>query len=122
GFVEKFHGHRNMRWHSQKWEGTSGWKHSPGGARAGHALLMRPKRPLPVLPFAKMPLRRNPNDAAAIIAAKVTRGHCTSAFARVRRSARTLILVRVDGCVNGVPNANACGSIQLNSHARRDLS
>jgi hypothetical protein len=31
-----------------------------------------------MLPFAKVPLRRNPNDAAAIIAAKVTRGHRTS--------------------------------------------
>jgi hypothetical protein len=30
---------------------------------------MRPKRPLPTLPFANLPLRRNPNDAAAIIAA-----------------------------------------------------
>jgi hypothetical protein len=39
---------------------------------------MRPYRPLPTLPFAEMPLRRNPNDAAAIIAAKVSRGHCTS--------------------------------------------
>jgi hypothetical protein len=30
---------------------------------------MRPNRPLPMLPFANVPLRRNPNDAAAIIAA-----------------------------------------------------
>ena len=52
--------------------------HSPGGARAGHASLMRPKRPLPTLPFVDMPLRRDPNIAAAIIAACVTRGHCTS--------------------------------------------
>src|SRR6266480_6523676 len=28
-------------------------KYPSGGARAGHALLMRPKRPLPTLPFAK---------------------------------------------------------------------
>jgi hypothetical protein len=39
---------------------------------------MWPNRPLPTLPFANPPLRRNPNDAAAIIAAKVTRGHSTS--------------------------------------------
>ena len=39
---------------------------------------MRPKRPLPTLPFVDMPLRRDPNIAAAIIAACVTRGHCTS--------------------------------------------
>jgi hypothetical protein len=44
-------------------------KHSPGGAKRGHASLMRPNRPLPTLPFADMPLRRNPNAAAAIIAA-----------------------------------------------------
>jgi hypothetical protein len=30
---------------------------------------MRPNRPLPTLPFAKLPLRRDPNAAAAIIAA-----------------------------------------------------
>jgi hypothetical protein len=30
---------------------------------------MQPKRPLPTSPFAYLPLRRNPNDAAAIIAA-----------------------------------------------------
>ena len=29
------------------------WKPSPGGARAGHASLMQPNRPLPTLPFAK---------------------------------------------------------------------
>ena len=28
-------------------------KYPSGGARAGHASLMRPKRPLPTLPFAK---------------------------------------------------------------------
>jgi hypothetical protein len=28
-------------------------EHSPGGARAGHASLMRPNRPLPTLPFVK---------------------------------------------------------------------
>ncbi len=39
---------------------------------------MWPDRPLPTLPFVNPPLRRNPNDAAAIIAAKVTRGHSTS--------------------------------------------
>jgi hypothetical protein len=44
-------------------------EHSPGGARVGHASLMRPERPLPTLPFAVMPLRRSPNDAAAIVAA-----------------------------------------------------
>jgi hypothetical protein len=44
-------------------------KHPPGGARVGHASLMRPERPLPTLPFAVMPLRRSPNDAAAIVAA-----------------------------------------------------
>jgi hypothetical protein len=53
-------------------------EHSPGGAKAGHASLMRPNRPLPTLPFADLPLRRNPNNAAAVIAAFVTRGHCTS--------------------------------------------
>jgi len=35
----------------------------------GHASLMRPDRPLPTWPFANVPLRRNPNVAAAIIAA-----------------------------------------------------
>jgi ABC-type microcin C transport system permease subunit YejE len=39
---------------------------------------MRPNRPLPTLPFAKLPLRRDPNAAAAIIAARITRGHRTS--------------------------------------------
>jgi hypothetical protein len=53
-------------------------KHSPGGAKQGLALLMRPKRPLPTLPSANLPLRRNPNDAAAIIAARTSRGHFTS--------------------------------------------
>ena len=53
-------------------------EHSPGGAKAGHASLMRPNRPLPTLPFADLPLRRNPNNAAAVIATFVTRGHCTS--------------------------------------------
>ncbi|MFZ1089620.1 MAG: hypothetical protein WAN75_10210 [Xanthobacteraceae bacterium] len=42
---------------------------SSGGAKAGHASLMRPNRPLPTLPFAKLPLRRDPNATAAIIAA-----------------------------------------------------
>jgi len=50
-------------------------KYPPGGARAGHASLMRPNRP---------PLRLGPNAAAAIIAAKVTRGHCTSLGYRAR--------------------------------------
>jgi hypothetical protein len=44
-------------------------EHSPGGAKAGHASLMRPNRPLPTLPFVNMPLRRSPNVAAAVIAA-----------------------------------------------------
>jgi hypothetical protein len=94
----------------------------PGGARAGHASLMRPNRPLPMLPFAKIPLRRNPNDAAAIIAAKVSRGHRTSVRfggRRVRsfptsRSAHTLILVSVDAAVNGY-NDN-----YLNRRVRQD--
>src|ERR1700737_3945778 len=51
---------------------------SSGGAKAGHASLMRPNRPLPTLPFAKLPLRRDPNAAAAIVAARITRGHRTS--------------------------------------------
>jgi len=45
---------------------------------------MRPNRPLPTLPFAKLPLRLGPNDAAAVIAASVTRGHRTSSVLVVR--------------------------------------
>ena len=44
----------------------------------GHASLMRPDRPLPTVPFVELPLRRGPNASAAIIAAKVARGHGTS--------------------------------------------
>jgi hypothetical protein len=53
---------------------------------------MRPKRPLPVLPFANLPLRRNPNDAAAIIAAELTRGHRTSVFAFVCADLHALLI------------------------------
>jgi hypothetical protein len=69
---------------------------------------MRPNRPLPTLPFANLPLRRNPNDAAAIIAAKVTRGHCTSVAVLLRAPrfekcviSAQLILGRVGVHVNG---------------------
>jgi hypothetical protein len=41
---------------------------SPGGAKPGHASLMRPNARSDVA-VANVPLRRNPNDAAAIIAA-----------------------------------------------------
>ena len=44
----------------------------------GHALLMRPARLLPTVRFLNWPLRRGWNVAAAIIAAKVARGHGTS--------------------------------------------
>jgi len=44
----------------------------------GHASLMRPARLLPTVRFASWPLRFGSNSAAAIIAAKVTRGHGTS--------------------------------------------
>jgi hypothetical protein len=45
------------------------------------------------VPFANVPLRRNPNDAAAIIAATVARGHCTSVrTARITRHDRAHIL------------------------------
>jgi hypothetical protein len=50
----------------------------------GHASLMRPVRPLPTMPFAHLPLRFGPNDAAAMIAAKVARGHGTSLTGIVR--------------------------------------
>jgi len=63
-----------------------------GGARAGHASLMRPNRPLPTLPFAKLPLRLGPNDAAAIIAARVARGHGTSV--RFSRASHCVIRTR----------------------------
>src|SRR5215471_5232922 len=52
--------------------------HPPGGARMGHASLMQPARPLPTVRFVNLPLRLGPNSAAAIIAAKVARGHGTS--------------------------------------------
>ena len=44
-------------------------KASPGGAKVGHASLMRPERPLPTRRSSDVPLRRNPNIATAIIAA-----------------------------------------------------
>jgi hypothetical protein len=69
---------------------------------------MWPNRPLPTLPFANLPLRRNPNDAAAIIAAKVTRGHFTSVvqgLSCVRFAVRQCVIsaqvnsgVREDAC------------------------
>jgi hypothetical protein len=46
----------------------------------GDASLMWPNRPLPTLRFVDLPLRFGPNGAAAIIAAKVARGHGTSTF------------------------------------------
>jgi len=51
---------------------------SPGGARVGHASLMRPDRPLPTRLSVCLPLRRNPNIAKAIIAALVPRWHRAS--------------------------------------------
>jgi len=39
----------------------------------GLASLMWPEGPLRDVPFAGVPLRRGPNDAAAIIAAKIAR-------------------------------------------------
>ena len=73
---------------------------------------MWPNRPLPTLPFANLPLRRNPNDAAAIIAAKVTRGHFTSVvqgLSCVRFAVRQCVIsaqvnsgVREDACQWGV--------------------
>ena len=44
----------------------------------GHALLMRPARLLPTVRFLNWPLRRAWNVAAAIIAARIARGHGTS--------------------------------------------
>jgi hypothetical protein len=44
----------------------------------GHASLMRPARPLPTVWLVNLPLRLGSNVAAAIIAAKVARGHGTS--------------------------------------------
>jgi hypothetical protein len=44
----------------------------------GHASLMRPARLLPTVRFVSWPLRRGSNAAAAIIAAKIARGHGTS--------------------------------------------
>jgi|RhiMethySRZTD1v2_1073278.scaffolds.fasta_scaffold31682_4 hypothetical protein len=44
----------------------------------GHASLMQPARPLPTVRFVNLPLRFGSNGAAAIIAAKVARGHGTS--------------------------------------------
>jgi len=43
------------------------------------------------LPFAKLPLRLGPNDAAAVIAASVTRGHRTSSVLVVRVIASRVI-------------------------------
>jgi len=64
-----------------------------GGAKVGHASLMRPDRPLPTVPFVSLPLRRNPNVAAAIIAARVARGHCTSVrFLRARHKVKLHVL------------------------------
>src|SRR5439155_23268709 len=61
GFVEEFHGERNMRARTSKREGprsrpsTNSFQElraqSPGGARMGHASLMRPARPLPTVWF-----------------------------------------------------------------------
>jgi len=39
----------------------------------GLASLMRPQGPLPDVPFAVEPLRRGPNETAAILAAKLAR-------------------------------------------------
>ena len=46
----------------------------------GHASLMRPARLLPTVRFVSWPLRLGSNSTAAIIAAKVARGHATSTF------------------------------------------
>src|SRR5437016_8102627 len=48
---------------------------SPRTARLGHASLMRPDRAALDAPFAKLPLRRDPNATAAVIAAQIARGH-----------------------------------------------
>jgi len=54
---------------------------APEAAKVGLASLMRPYRPPPDVPFAGKPLRRGPNDAAAILAAKVARwGHVLSSL------------------------------------------
>jgi hypothetical protein len=63
----------------------------------GLASLMRPEGPLPDVPFAGEPLRRGPNDAAAILAAKLARWrHVLSswfgALARVPESTRSVCL------------------------------
>ena len=42
--------------------GLKGTEQSPGGARAGHASLMRPNRPLPTLPFAKFAATPRPEQ------------------------------------------------------------
>jgi hypothetical protein len=49
----------------------------------GHASLMRPARLLPTVWFVSWPLRRGSNAAAAIIAAKIARGHGTSTSGRM---------------------------------------
>jgi hypothetical protein len=46
----------------------------------GNASLMQPDGPLPTVRFVALPLRFGSNIAAAIIAAKVARGHGTSTF------------------------------------------
>jgi hypothetical protein len=44
----------------------------------GNASLMQPGGPLPTVRFVDLPLRFGSNIAAAIIAAKIARGHGTS--------------------------------------------
>jgi hypothetical protein len=51
---------RAPRWKENQDRRETGAKHSSGGARVGHASLMRPDRPLPTLPFANLPLRLSP--------------------------------------------------------------
>src|SRR5712692_8570076 len=46
---------------------------APGAAKAGLASLMRPMRRAPGRAVRQVPLRRDPNDAAAIIAVKLAR-------------------------------------------------
>ena len=76
-------------------------KASPEAARVGLASLMRPEGPLPDVPFAGLPLRRGPNDAAAILAAKLARwrhGLSSSVLLKLPRSLRAPETMQVSPC------------------------
>jgi hypothetical protein len=61
---------------------------APGGAKAGHASLLRPQEAAPDVPFACVPLRQSPNECRGDCRGRLVRWHMVLLPGRAEGSAR----------------------------------